>query len=168
MGRASKFFVTVLFTTALGACDASGGPTATERLWISELPTSPRAPITAFVTAKARGDNYVGTFYQGTVLRGQHDMFQWQAVEEGRARLQFLQDGKTRKVRLESCKPTLGFDYCIVLHGDPTGVKRYQSRKRWTVRRGKAKSDVLMWASTLADLAEDDADIAALLAPEQG
>ena len=53
-----------------------------------------------------------------------------------------------------------------MVKGDPTGTVKYQSRKRWATRRGS--SDIIptqMVTSAIAELAEEDEDLEALLTP---
>lgn len=159
----------VLAPVALQSAGCGGGTaTATERLWISGLPSSPKTRITAFATTRTGEGKYLGAFFQGTVLRGGHDVFEWRSEGTDRATLQFLQDGTTAKIRFEPCKPTTGFDHCLLVHGDPTGTKRYQSRKRWVVKRPGKKKDVAgaLVLDALETLAADDDELAAFLAAE--
>lgn len=155
---------------AVGAAGVSagcgGGPaTATERLWVSTIPTSPKQHITAFLTMSSDEDRYLGAFFRGTLLRGGHDVFEWTEAGKDRARVKFLQDNKYFELKTESCKPDRGFDYCLLVHGDPTGTVRYQSRKRWVVRRPSRKRDAVtgLVAQTMLELAEDDPELAAAL-----
>jgi hypothetical protein len=142
-----------------------GDATPTERLWISAVPTSPKTEITAFATMRADGDKYLGAFFRGTLLRGRHDVFEWKDTGKGRASLRFLQDNTTASIRVETCKPTTGFDYCLLVHGDPTGAERYQSRKRWVVRRPGGRKNVggAFVLDALTELSDDDEDLAAAL-----
>ncbi|HET6584593.1 MAG TPA: hypothetical protein VFG69_14140 [Nannocystaceae bacterium] len=150
---------------ALAASACGGGPSAgapTERLWVSGVPTSAKAELSAFVTTRQGSGKFLGAFFHGSALRGHHDVFEW--VEDGKdaAKLKFLQDGSTRRLRFETCEPTRGFDYCMIVKGDPTGAERYQSRKRWIVRRpGRGKIEPAMVLDAIAELSEDDEDLAA-------
>ena len=140
-----------------------GDATATERLWISDVPTSPKQPITAFASTRTGDGKYLGAFFRGSLYRGGHDVFEWYDDGKDAAHLQFLQDGKKFKLRIEKCTPTTGFDHCMLLHGDPTGKVRYQSRKRWVVKRPGKKAEVDgLVTQTIFDLAEDDEDLRAL------
>ncbi len=142
------------------ACGGGGEATATERLWVSAVPTNAKTPMTAFATTRYGDDKYLGAFFSGTLLRGGHDVFEWHDRGKGRAQLQFLQDGARVDIRLETCKPTTGFDHCLLVRGDPTGAVKYQSRKRWVVKRpGKRKSAAPV-LEAMASLAEDDAELA--------
>jgi len=144
----------------LVGCRDGGTPTATERLWVTALPKSPKTTISAFFTTKGPRGRYVGAFFKGSMYRGGHDVFEWTVDGTDTARLRFMQDGSVRKIRLEPCKPSVGFDYCMLVHGDPTGAKRYQSRKRWALRRGA--QDV---RSALAQLADEDPELRDAIEP---
>ncbi len=159
--RISSAALVAALSVGCGASDA----TVTERLWISALPKTPKAPITAFATMASDGDKYFGAFFSGTLLRGGHDVFEWRATGKSSASLRFLQDGTKADIRLETCKPTTGFDYCVIVRGDPTGAERYQSRKRWVVRRpGKRKAiDGTFVLDAMQQLADDDDDLAEAL-----
>jgi hypothetical protein len=141
-----------------------GGPaTATERLWVSAMPTKPTETISAFVTMAA-GDHYDGAFFHGSLLRGSHDVFQWRDAGKGRAKLKLMQDGKKLELRFETCTPRRGFDYCLAVT-DRDRTVQYQSRKRWVVRR-PGKRDLAtagLFGATLLELAEDDEELAAAL-----
>lgn len=143
--------------------------TVTERLWISAIPKSPKTPITAFATMATDGDKFFGAFFSGTLLRGGHDVFEWRPDGNDRASLKFLQDGKKTKIRIETCKPTTGFDHCVIVHNDPTGAGRYQSRKRWVVRRpGRRKAVAGTFVlDVLEQLAEDDEELADALGRQE-
>lgn len=145
---------------ALSGCGAGGPAPATERLWVSALPKDARTAFTAFVTVRASDKRYYGSFYHGSMFRGSHDAFRWYPGDDKTARLGFLQDGSERTLHFTKCKPTTGFDLCLEVRGDPYGVERYQSRKRWVVGRGGNQGEV---TELLTELAEDDADLASLL-----
>ena len=145
-------------------CGGGGEATATERLWVSAVPTRPKQAISAFASTRQGDDKFTGAFFSGTVLRGSHDVFEWRPTGEATAELTFLQDDARINLRLETCTPTTGFDHCLLVRGDPTGAVKYQSRKRWIVKRpglGKSAAVVL---DAMEALAEDDADLAAWLA----
>ncbi len=144
--------------TLAGACGGKGEAAATERLWISTVPTSPKQPITAFLATRTGDGKYIGAFFRGSLYRGGHDVFTW-TDRKGGAELKFMQDGSGARLRFEACTPSKGFDHCLLVEGDPTGTRRYQSRKRWTVRRGKNMVPSQMIPQALADLAEDDEDL---------
>jgi len=141
-----------------------GSSTITERLWVSGVPTDPKAKISAFATTRSGDDKYIGAFFSGSVLRGGHDVFEWHAEGKDGAKLVFLQDGTTRHLNFETCEPSRGFDHCILVHGDPTGAERYQSRKRWQVKRPGRRSAATLVQDVMIELAADDEELAAALA----
>lgn len=165
--RSKAMVVGLALGAVLGSsgCGGGGASSPTERLWVSSVPTDPKAELTAFLTMRSDEDRYLGAFFQGTLLRGGHDVFRWTPLDDDRAQIEFLQDGKLARLRFEACKPTKGFDHCILVHGDPTGAGRYQSRKRWVVRRPGRKRDAAMGMVTQAmlELAEDDPELGAAL-----
>jgi hypothetical protein len=153
-------------TCAIG-CGGSSEAAATERLWVSAVPTSPKANLTAFLTTRTSDGKYIGAFFKGSLYRGGHDVFQWNAQSKNAATVKFLQDGQTARLRFESCKPSRGFDYCLVVHGDPTGAGRYQSRKRWAVRRPGKKDAIAstMVLDAMTELAAADDELRAAFLP---
>lgn len=164
----SRFFLaaTLCLTgasvTSLAGCgggDAGPLPLA-NRLWLSKLPGKATDVVGAMVVLQgAEGKAQYGALYRGSVFRGGFEVFEWLPDGEGRARMRFLQDGKSVKIRTEDCKPDLGFHACVLVHGDPFGVVRYQTRKRWGVRGDVASLDV---AAELRGVAEADPDLAAV------
>lgn len=152
----------VLGLLVAAGCGGSDAATPTDRLWVSAVPTSAKQELSAFVTTRTSEGKYVGAFFHGSALRGSHDVFEWKDDGKTGAILRFLQDGKQTKLRFETCTPTRGFDHCLIVNGDPTGAKKYQSRKRWNLRRGK-KSAVMSIPALFEELAEDDEDLAAAL-----
>ncbi|MCX4247216.1 hypothetical protein [Paraliomyxa miuraensis] len=144
-----------------------GAATPTERLWVSGVPTSPKAPLTAFVTMRSenKGEGYLGAFYQGSLLRGGHEVFEWKDTGKDRASVRFLQDDVEVKLTLSPCNPSTGFDYCLELRGDSPYARRYQSRKRWIVRRPGRTRDAAAGLVTHAmlELADDDDELAQAL-----
>jgi len=148
----------------LGVGCGGGGATPTERLWVSTMPKTPREPVTAFLTMRTSEKRYLGAFFQGSMLRGQHDVFEWHDEGKDKARVHFLQDDRRATLRFESCPPDKGFHYCLLVHGDPTGAVRYQSRKRWVVKRpGKRDAAIASVPRIMVDLAEDDDELAAAI-----
>ena len=149
----------------VGGCRGGAEPTPTERLWISSLPSSPKSEITVFASIKASDGKYIGSFFHGSAFRGRHDVFELFPKDEHFAELRFSQDGKIKKLRFEPCEPARGFDFCLMMHGDPTGTVRYQSRKRWSLRRpGKRGLGASAW-SAIEDLAQEDEALAAFTEP---
>lgn len=163
----SRFFLAKTFSaalvavTSLAACGGDAAPLPlANRLWLSKLPTKTTEVVGALVILQhAEGKAQFGALYHGSLYRGSHEVFEWIPGDERRARLRPLQDGKAVEIRLEDCKPDIGFQACVLLHGDPSGVVRYQTRKRWGVRSGAVGLDL---AAELRALAEDDPDLAAL------
>lgn len=147
----------VLALSLSTACRAGGGSTVTERLWVSELPSNPRAPFSAFVTTRVRDGVFVGSFYRGSMYRGTHQAIRWNAQGETKVTVQTLQDERDHTLRLRECKPSTGFHLCVQVEGDREFAGRYQSRRRWSVERPgkKAVPDALESLERLA--AEDDA-----------
>lgn len=147
-----------LLMSALPGCGKSPGAKITERLWVSKLPKSPKETVTAFVISDVK-ERKLGTFYRGSVYRGAHEMFRWTG-DDGVGKMRLLQDGAEHKIKTESCKPSKGFDHCILVHGDPMGVVRYESRKRWALRKkGDAAPDV---EQLMVELSDEDEDLGAL------
>lgn len=151
-------------TVVPAGCGGSKAAPATERLWVSSLPKSPKASFTAFVTVRASDERYYGSFYHGSMLRGGHDAFRWIPTDDQRARLVFLQDDAERILRLSACEPSAGFDLCVQVRGGPYGVDRYESRKRWVVGRKAKAPKALEVSEALAELAAEDPDLAAVMA----
>jgi len=143
------------------AC-SKGPPTeVADRLWVAQMPTNPRSTVDAFVLTEV-GKRSVGSFYHGSLYRGTHDSFQWMTKSKDRAVIRMLQNQRDHEVGTRSCKPTTGFDQCILLEGDPKGIVRYQSRKRWAIPR-RGKDQRLDVPALLVELAEDDAALEALV-----
>ena len=156
----------VLFATLLAAACGSSDGSPTERLWISGVPSKGTESISAFVTTRTGEGKYIGAFFQGSAYRGTHDVFEWRTDGKDAARLKFLQDGHSMRVRFETCPKKTGFDFCLLVRGDDGREQRYYSRKRWNVRRPGKKKDVLdavSVPSVLADVAEDDEELQAAL-----
>lgn len=144
----------------LAGCGKPPAANLTERLWVSDLPTNPKATISMFVISDVKARK-LGLFYRGSMYRGVHDLFRWSGDDAGRkGKMRLLQDGKVHAIHTETCEADRGFDYCILVHGDPTGVVRYQSRKRWALRKKAAGS--LDAIEVLEILAEEDEDLNAL------
>jgi hypothetical protein len=160
----SRPWLLAISTALLLGCGGGADATATERLWVSGVPTNPKERLTAFITTRTGNDKYLGAFFNGSLYRGGHDVFEWVADGKDSAHLKFMQDGRAVKLRIEKCEPSRGFDHCIRLKGDPMGIERYQSRKRWVVRRPGKKRDIAegLVTQTILDLAEDDEDLRAL------
>lgn len=146
------------FAVSLAACNKAPPADLADRLWIAELPTSPRSQIDAFVVTEVAKRSF-GSFYHGSLYRGAHDSFLWTTKSKDRGVIRILQEERDFEIQTKSCRPDVGFDECILLEGDPKKVVRYQSRKRWKIpRRGQS----LDMPAMLSEIAEDDEDIAAL------
>jgi hypothetical protein len=155
--------LTGLTALALVGCRNQPAPSQiADRLWVSEMPSGPRDQVDAFMLAEVKG-RALGSFYHGSLYRGSHDTFKWTSKGEGKGELQLLQDGRTKTIHIRSCKPDAGFDMCVRLEGDPKGVVRYQSKQRWAIPRRGKKSEALDVPFVIAELAEDDEELEALL-----
>jgi hypothetical protein len=151
--------------TALALVGCRGKPAPDEivdRLWVSEMPSGPRDTVDAFVLSYLSKRAY-GSFYHGSLYRGSHDSFRWTSKGEDKGELELLQDGRKKTIHVRECKPDAGFDMCIRLEGDPKGVVKYQSKKRWAIPRKGKKSESFDVPMVIAELAEDDEELEALL-----
>ncbi|PRP95415.1 hypothetical protein ENSA5_38800 [Enhygromyxa salina] len=144
---------------SLGACSKGPPADVADRLWVAEMPTSPRSHVDAFVITEV-GKRNVGSFYHGSLYRGAHDSFLWTTKAKDRGVIRILQTERDYEIQTKACKPDLGFDQCILLEGDPNKIVRYQSRKRWVIP-GKGKS--LDVPTLFVELAEDDEELEAAL-----
>lgn len=147
-----------LTAVSVTACSKAPPADIADRLWIAEMPTGPRSQIDAFVVTEVAKKSF-GSFYHGSLYRGAHDSFLWTSKSKDRGVIRILQDERDFEIQTKSCKPDIGFDECILLEGDPKKVVRYQTRKRWKIPR---RSENLDLPTMLAELGEDDDDIAAL------
>jgi hypothetical protein len=157
--------ILLLVPTWIAAACGGGAPAeVTERLWVSALPTDTREEVDAFVVTDVRGRS-LGAFYRGSAYRGRHELFTWKRQGDRKGEIHLLHAQTRHAITLAACEPRRGFDHCIELGGDPTGVERYYSRKRWAVpRRGtEAGPSVVELAGSLA---VEDADLAALAGVE--
>lgn len=146
----------------LPACGSPPPADVTERLWVSSMPGSARESVHAFAITEVR-KKQVGVFYRGSVYRGTHDAFSWAPNRKNDGgKLTMLQDGRAYEVSVGACEPSKGFDHCMLLQGDPTGVVRYESRKRWALKKGRKKkaADV---PSIVMELSAEDDELEALL-----
>lgn len=153
--------------TGLAAAGCSGEiSTGLEgRLWVSGVPTSTKEPISALAFRK--GDDPYGILFRGTVYRGTHDVARWHADARDRGTMTLLADGTTYRLRLEACKPTRGFDHCIVLHGGPGGRERFLSRKRWGLGKDTSTSDIKLLSAAVFDEWITDAGLDLADAPSE-
>ena len=135
-----------------------------DRLWLTAVPKKPTDEVSAFLIVRASESRQYGFLFKGSLLRGSYDTFHWASDGEDRAKLTTVQDGKVHKIRIETCEPEAGFQYCVQLHGDPQDTVRYQSRKRWGLGRPKAKLLGFDLAGELQALAAEDGELATALA----
>lgn len=158
--RIAPLALGLVLAAPLAGCGGKAPPSeVVDRLWVSDMPTGPRDRVDAFVVTEVKKRS-AGSFYHGSAYRGAHDSFVWKGKSKDEAVLKLLQDGREFDIRIKSCKPSVGFDRCVRLVGDPTKVVRYQSRKRWAIpRRGKGALDV---PAVMHELAEDDEELEAL------
>ncbi|NVB38201.1 hypothetical protein G6O69_37575 [Pseudenhygromyxa sp. WMMC2535] len=144
----------------ISGCRSAPPAEVSDRLWVSQLPTSPRDRVDAFVVTEV-GKRAGGSFYHGSVYRGAHDSFLWTGKGKSSGVIYILQDQREYPVETKSCTPDRGFDLCIELEGDPKKIVRYQSRKRWAIpRRGSVEA--LDIPGVVRELAEDDEELEAL------
>ncbi|MCY1061292.1 hypothetical protein [Nannocystis sp. SCPEA4] len=160
--------------TSMAACGEGGDGAEnqlplTNRVWLTHVPKKADDVVGALVVFEAKGRRQFGALYHGSLLRGTFELFEWQPDEhDGRARMRLLQDDKSVKIRTESCDPDHGLDACILLHGDPLGAVRYQSKRIWGLRGRPVISSPLELdvAGDVRDLLRADPELAALLAEE--
>ncbi len=143
----------------LAGCSKPAPSEIADRLWVNEMPSGAREQVSAFMLTEINKRAF-GSFYQGSLFRGSHDSFEWKSKGKDKGEIELLQDGRTRAIEIRSCQPDVGFDLCVRLEGDPKGVVRYQSRKRWVIPRRGKQLDVTM---VIAELAEDDEELELLL-----
>ena len=150
---------------SLAGCGGDEGPLPLHnRLWLSALPKKPSDTVGVLVVLQpGKGRPQHGALYRGSLLRGGFELFEWKPEAEGRGRMRLLQDDKLVKIRTESCAPDAGFHACVLVHGDPSGTVRYQTRRRWGVRAEAGALDV---AAELRALAEVDPALAIALPDE--
>lgn len=153
--------------TVVGAtgCGTTPSTDVTNRLWVSSVPTSPRQGTTAFAIVGTKGRN-LGVLHSGSVYESRHQMFTWTAQGE-KAKLVLLQSNEAHAIRIETCKPSRGFDRCVMLQGDPSGAVRYQSRKRWALRGRSGQSAsgeaAPSFEQIVSELAAEDPDLATMV-----
>jgi hypothetical protein len=134
-----------------------------DRLWLTAVPKSVKDSVGVLTIVRASESRQYGWIFKGSLLRGVYDTFHWQPDGEHRAHMRMLQDDKVYKIRTEACEPSTGFHYCVLVHGDPQGEVRYESRKLWGLTRPKAKGSAFDLASELERLAGEDPELAVLL-----
>lgn len=135
-----------------------------DRLWLTAVPKKPKDSVGVLAVVRASEKWQYGWLFKGSLLRGTYDTFHWQPDGEHRAAMRMIQDDKVYKVRTEACEPSAGFHYCVLVHGDPQGEVRYQSRKLWGLSRPKNSAMGFDLNAELTRLAEQDPELAGLLA----
>ncbi len=96
----------------------------------------------------------MGAIFQGTAYRGVHNLVRWEPRDGSHGTagtLVLLADGARHKIRVETCRPSRGFDHCILMRGDPTGTRRYESRRRWALKRERNYGSTLEVMHHVAD-----------------
>lgn len=124
---------------ALGACRGAPEADFADRLWVSTMPGDAREPFFAMLVTGAR-KRHVGVLHAGSLYAGRWELFAFKRKNAKSATFEFLQSGARHEVQFVPCKPKTGFAYCVELQGDPTGVRRWYSKKRWALRR-KSSAD---------------------------
>lgn len=160
--------------TSMAACGGGGDGAEnqlplTNRVWLTQVPKKANDTFGALVVFEAKGRRQFGALYNGSLLRGSFELFEWQPdAHEGRAHMRLLQDDKSVKIRTESCSPDHGLDACILLHGDPLGAVRYQSKRIWGLKGKPAISSPLALdvVGDVRALLAADPELAPLLAEE--
>ena len=112
-------------------CRAEDPAEVAGRLWVTELPTSPRQPFAAFATTRQAGAPYLGAFHRGSMYAGQYQVFRWVPDGPGHARVILLQTGDTAAVAWRPCPARRPFDACIELTEGPFGRARFSTRSSW-------------------------------------
>ncbi len=133
------------------------------RLWVDHLPNDARDEVVSLMIVDVKG-RAVGVGHRGTAFRGSYFSFRWEQ-QDSRGTMTMLQDGREFRVAIESCTPDEGFDYCVDLHGDPSGATRYQSRKRWGIRSVPVSTNpAAIWPAVVEALSADDEALVPMLA----
>lgn len=178
MSTFTRFLQTATLTilaaslTSATACGGGGAEQElplTNRVWLTHVPKKADDVVGALVVFEAKGRRQFGALYRGSLLRGTFELFEWQPDgQDGRAHLRLLQDDKSVKIRTEPCKPDPGLEACVLLHGDPLGAVRYQSKRKWGLRGKPVISSPLELdiASDVRELLQADPELRALLAEE--
>jgi len=158
--------VTSLAVPGCGGDDGEALGPVHDRLWLTAVPKKLTDEVGAFVVVRASESKQYGFLFKGSMFRGSYDTFHWAPDGEGRARMRTVQDDRVHNIRVEACEPDAGFQYCMLIHGDPQGVERYQSRKRWGLGRPNQLKPGAAFdlAGQLRALADEDAEVAAALA----
>lgn len=120
-------------STLSSGCRGESSDAVVDRLWISEIPRSGRANFVAFALSSQKGRSF-GVVHDGSLYRGSHRALNFKQLAPGRFELLWLQEQRKARVEAEKCRPSAGFDYCVVMRGMGFGATRFQSRKRWRLR----------------------------------
>jgi hypothetical protein len=158
--------------TSVTACGGGGAEhelPLTNRVWLTHVPQKADDVVGALVVFEAKGRRQFGALYRGSLLRGSFELFEWQPDgDSGRAHMRLLQDDKSVKIRTETCTPDPGLEACVMIHGDPLGAVRYQSKRIWGLRGKPAISSPLELdvAGDVRALLQADPALASLLAAE--
>jgi hypothetical protein len=153
-------------------CGGDGAETdlpLTNRVWLTQVPKKADDMFGALVVFEARGRRQFGALYRGSIYRGTFELFEWKPDgDEGRAHMRLLQDDRSVKIRTERCTPDAGLEACVLLHGDPLGAVRYQSKRVWGLRGRPAVTSPLEidLASELRALVVADPELRAALSEE--
>jgi len=169
--RFSRCATLCLLTASFGLLSATAGCGGADdagisnRLWIDHIPTDKRDQLTALLVGPpgAEGKTF-GVFYRGTVFRGTFDAVEWIADPEDveRATIRLIQDERRAELTIERCDPDPKFDACVLLRGEPHGVERFQSRRRWGARgAGSASSKV---EAIFSEILAEDPELSATFA----
>ncbi len=128
--------VAVVAALALARCwthagDDAADPTLVfDRVWLDELPRTPKQTFNTFVAAT---EEPFGLFHAGSQWKGTYELFSHKASGD-RLRIAYPQsnESETVKVRAWPCRER-GMDYCLELTGASRGVKRYRSKEGWEI-----------------------------------
>ena len=98
---------------------------ALDRIWIDQMPTTPRDSENLFVAAS---NESIGVFQSGSQLKGRYEFFSHETRGD-ELRVIYPQTGEREKISVRTwrCKER-GMDYCLELSGASRGVKRYGSK----------------------------------------
>lgn len=121
---------------AVSACKGREDAAFTDRVWVDTMPRDGKSSFSSLFFSGREG-RWVGVWHRGSLYRGRWDLLRWRPGRGDQGSLEFLQDGQVHGIELKSCKPMKGFDLCVELVGDPTGVGRWYSKTRWKLPRRK-------------------------------
>jgi hypothetical protein len=111
--------------------DAADPALVFDRVWLDELPRTPKQTFNTFVAAT---EEPFGLFHAGSQWKGTYELFSHNASGD-KLRVVYLQsnESETVKVRAWPCRER-AMDYCLELTGASRGVKRYRSKEGWEIR----------------------------------